>query len=160
MPYRIHTKKTWYETYAELEEMFAKWGVVDYGIAGNPAARGAVDRSVTVRFMHRSGREVAVKKGDQERPVDNLRALYLALEDMRMLEVRGLGDVVGHAYLQLEAPKLKRDPYEVLGVRSDAPKSVIDAAYRARAKEVHSDMGNGSDDSFKDLQDAYERIGR
>lgn len=48
------------------------------------------------------------------------------------------------------------DPYQVLGIRSDADTGQIRAAYRGRARYVHPDAG-GDDDAFTRLQDAYRR---
>jgi hypothetical protein len=49
------------------------------------------------------------------------------------------------------------DPYSVLGVSREAPDNVIDAAYRARAKENHPDNG-GDPEEFKRIKEAYENI--
>jgi hypothetical protein len=162
MSYSLSTQKTWYETKSELEETFRKWSVRDFQIVGRPSRRTWQDeeeRRVTVRFIHPSGREITVTMNTQAREVDNFRALYLGPEDMRMMEARGISDIVRDAYLQLAAPARQRDPYEVLGVRSDSPSEVIEAAYRAMAKKLHPDVG-GDADAFKQVQDAYERIGR
>jgi len=49
------------------------------------------------------------------------------------------------------------DPYEVLGIRPDAPLDVAEAAYRARAKKAHPDAG-GRDDEMRELNAAIESI--
>jgi hypothetical protein len=51
------------------------------------------------------------------------------------------------------------DPYEVLGVRSDAPEEVIKAAYKAQAKRFHSDLG-GDDAEMRRVNAAFEAIRR
>lgn len=163
--YSLRTEKAWYETKSDLEATFRKWGVADFQVSGRPSRREygqtEEERTVTVRFMHPEGREVTVTMKSQSRSVDNFRALYLGLEDMRMMEVRGISDIVRDAYLQLAAPKGQRDPYEVLGVRSDADGDVIRAAYQAKVKRLHPDAGPSADaDAFREVQDAYERIGR
>jgi DnaJ-domain-containing protein 1 len=47
--------------------------------------------------------------------------------------------------------------YATLGVLSSAPRAVIEAAYRALAKEAHPDAG-GSPDRMRDLNAAIETI--
>lgn len=106
------------------------------------AGKDAVDRTVTVDRWRR--------------PVDNLWALALGLEQIRLNELRGLDDVARQVYAALPAPR-ERDPYEVLGLRSDAPSDVIDAAYRARAKTLHPDHG-GTAEQMAELNAAYERV--
>jgi len=49
------------------------------------------------------------------------------------------------------------DPFEILGVDSDADDADIDEAYRRRVMETHPDQG-GSVRSFQRVKDAYERI--
>jgi hypothetical protein len=53
----------------------------------------------------------------------------------------------------------RENPYEVLGVRSDAPDEVIKAAYKAQAKRFHSDLG-GDDAGMKRVNAAFEAIRR
>ena len=74
-----------------------------------------------------------------------------------MNEARGIGDVVREMYLQLPAPVKERDPYEVLGVRSDAPLEVVEACWRALARRAHPDVG-GSDVAMKEINAAWEKI--
>jgi hypothetical protein len=50
------------------------------------------------------------------------------------------------------------DPYNVLGVRRDAPKEVILAAYRALSKLWHPDRG-GDPEQMKRLNAAMDRLG-
>lgn len=49
------------------------------------------------------------------------------------------------------------NPYELLGISADAGEVVVEAAYRALAKEHHPDRG-GSQKRFQEIQDAYEQI--
>lgn len=161
MAYTIRSTKSWDETMRDLDETFRKWGVVEwYTLPRRPDLRKRwwtkEERLITVVFV-RSGQEQRFSLGSQERPIDNLRALYLGIESMRMNEVRGIGEIVREMYLQLPAPAKERDPYDVLQVNKDAPMALIDAAYRALAKERHPDSG-GSVEAFKELQAAYEAV--
>lgn len=49
------------------------------------------------------------------------------------------------------------NPYEILGISSDAEEIVIESAYRALAKQYHPDAG-GDPEKFKEIQNAYEKI--
>jgi len=49
------------------------------------------------------------------------------------------------------------DPHSVLGVARGAPEEVVEAAYRALAKEKHPDNG-GDPEEFKNIRQAYETI--
>lgn len=163
MAYRITTQKSWESTEQELGWCFEKWKVRDWEIQKNVMGSRVhtrigdrTERAVSVRYI-KDGRTVTLTVDSQERPVDNLRALYLCLEDMRMLEVRGLADTVQSAYRQLAAPASDRDPHEVLGIRPGATRELIDAAYRTAAKSAHPDAG-GSDEAMAEINAARERL--
>ena len=47
----------------------------------------------------------------------------------------------------------------MLGVDTDADADAIRRAYRARVKETHPDADGGSEEAFKRVTDAYERLG-
>lgn len=166
--YNITTKKTWAQTRDALGETMEKWGVVDWniippeGVDSRQLAQyqyNPSNRAVTVRWVTRKERrEMRLSMSEQSRPVDNLRVLYLAIESLRLNEVRGIGRLVQDAYLQLSAPQSERDPYEVLGVRSDTSLEVAEAAYRAMAKMLHPDTETGDVERMKELNAAIERV--
>ena len=57
---------------------------------------------------------------------------------------------------------MARDPYEVLGVKSDASESDIQKAFRKMAKKYHPDLHPGdkkSEDRFKELNAAHDIVG-
>ncbi|WP_323676892.1 DnaJ domain-containing protein [Halorubellus sp. PRR65] len=49
------------------------------------------------------------------------------------------------------------EPHRILGVSKDAPETVVDAAYRALAKEKHPDQG-GDPGEFTEIKEAYDTI--
>ena len=54
---------------------------------------------------------------------------------------------------------MRRDPYEVLGVRRDADDREIKKAFRVLARELHPDVNNhdpGAEEKFKEAAEAYE----
>jgi hypothetical protein len=114
------------------------------------------DRAVSVTFTAGDHVDRTVTVDRFERPVDNLWALAIGLDAVRLNELRGLDDVARQVYQALPAPKA-RDPWEVLGLRSDADEDAIDAVYRAKAKRMHPDAG-GDPEAFKVLQAAYEAV--
>jgi len=59
--------------------------------------------------------------------------------------------------LVLESTRRNKDDCKVLGVTEDADDAVIKAAYRAKLKTAHPDVG-GSDEDVKKLTAAYERL--
>lgn len=162
MDYRISTKKTWSQTNTELQAEFELWGVKDWETNYPRGARlegqnqSEQDRTVQLTYI-KNGKEIKLAMGRQNRAVDNLRVLYLAIQSMRLNEKRGIGEVLESAYLQLNAPIPTKDPYELLGVRPDAPIEVVEAAYKAKVKQVHPDLG-GSEQEMKMLNDAIQQI--
>lgn len=165
--YDMNTSKTYQETMGDLAETFQRWGVTQWQVW--PLREGSTSRSwsltdeerrVKVTYQHpRSEQMIELEMADHSRPRDNLRVLYLGIEAMRMNERRGLSNVMASQYLQLEGPKgpVKRDPYEVLGVRPDAPWEDIRDMYRVKARRVHPDRG-GDKEAFQELTAAYEEI--
>ena len=51
------------------------------------------------------------------------------------------------------------DPYSILGVDKTSQQTDIKKAYRKLAKEYHPDKNGGDDKKFKEIADAYEKIG-
>ena len=54
---------------------------------------------------------------------------------------------------------MKRDPYEVMGVPSDAPEREIKKAFRRLARELHPDVNShdpAAEEKFKEAAEAYE----
>lgn len=160
--YRMDTQKTAEQTERQIIEQFRKWNpkwgkpiVTEYTFARRADRR---TDEASVSFVLR-GQSVSVACSSQSSYRDNLRCVFYAIESLRMNEVRGIADTMREAYLQLAAPARARDPYEVLGIRPDALREIVDAAYRALAKSAHPDAG-GSEDAMKELNDARDRVYR
>lgn len=158
-PYVLRTDKTWSETRGELGRCFDQWGVAKWTAEANVPPTRVNGRSfsrdeaaVTVRYT-RGEREIVLTMSTQDSPAANLRALYLCLDAMRLLDVRGLGETARSAYLQLEPPKSQRDPFEVLGLRPNASREQIEAMFRLLAQTAHPDRG-GSNEAMAELNAA------
>lgn len=149
MTYSIKTTKTFLQTRAEISNEMKLWGVDEW--VAEPFNNGA-----KVSYILR-GKTIDLFMDKQERPADNLRVLYYAIHALRMNELRGMSEVFESAYIQLAAPKKKRDPYEVLMITEDAPLEVAEAVFKNLAMKFHPDRG-GSVDQFKELNEAIEEI--
>lgn len=128
MSYRPNPdNQDWSTVRARLNETVAKWQrtsrpidlTIDCQSIRRPATRFAepLERAVTVTFppklSDKSARDLSYTVDRWPRPVDNLWALAVGLEQIRLNELRGLEDVVRQHYLQLAAP-VTRDPYDHL----------------------------------------------
>src|SRR5947209_534285 len=160
--YSLTTKKTWHQTMQELEEQMRMWGITQWetnypkGARSETWSQKEADRTVKLTY-HQHGKTVTLVMGKQNRAVDNLRVLYLAVESMRLNEKRGISDVLESAYLQLAAPTQAIDPYELLEIRPDASLEVAEAVYKAKVRNLHPDRG-GSTEHMKALNRAIDEI--
>lgn len=169
MTYVMQTELTWSRTMADLAETMRRWKVKTWSIHcdlqpryTNKRYQTPQEREVGILIVHPvTGQEITLTMGQQERAVDNLRVLYLAVDSLRLNELRGVAEVVQSAYLQLAPPQrqVARDPYEILGVRPDTDLDDIRAVYRSKAKRLHQDSG-GNDAAMKELNEAWETVQR
>jgi len=160
--YSLTTKKSWHQTMQELEEQMRLWGITQWetnypkGARSEALSQKEEDRIVKLTY-NKNGKPVTLVMGKQNRAVDNLRVLYLAVEAMRLNERRGISDVIESAYLQLAAPTQDIDPYELLEIRPGASIEVAEAAYKAKVRNIHPDRG-GSTEQMKAVNRAIEEI--
>lgn len=154
--YNVWTKKTWHETKRELETTFRKWGVADYAVESfigkgfNPRKFNQTEQelTVTVRYTRPDGVIVRLTSSAQDRAIDNFRALYLAIERMRLIDAAGLTDIVRQAYAQLPSPTQRviltppaDDPYAVIGADRHDSLEAIERVWKARLWSAHPDHG-------------------
>lgn len=151
---------SWAQTMRDLELAFDRWGVAEWQVRPlrEPDGRAHLSgepANVTLDYVQR-GQAVHLEMGKHPYYRQNLRVIFYAVESLRLNELRGLTDVVQSAYLQLAAPRQKRDPWDVLGLRPGASPGLIDAAFRELSKARHPDAPGGSHDAFVELQAAYD----
>lgn len=163
MSYTITTRKTWAATMSDLEHEFDKWGVTDWETNYPKGARSQAwnqledDRTVSLHFK-KNGKEVKLTYGKQNRAVDNLRALYLTINDMRMTEVRGVSDLVEASYKQLNSG-ISTSPYDVLGLTENCTLQEAERAYHDIARIYHPDNHEtGSSNMMNQINNAIAQI--
>lgn len=141
----------------DLRECFSKWDIDDWDIErGYGGARKGTPK-VTVWWVEKTGKRIELSCEAEASQRENLRALGLCIDDLRMQEVRGVASLMASAYAQIAAPAAVRDPFEILGVRPDANPAVIAASFKALAKTAHPDKG-GSVEAFNELQGAFDAL--
>jgi len=142
------------ETRTLIRDEFRLWGFERDEYEIFPAHGG---KEARVEFwLNGKKQEVVCSKSWEY--AQNLYALWSILKALRLAHQRGILEELASAALAMLPPGPQhRDPYEVLSVRPDSPMEVIDAAFRAKAKKLHPDIG-GSDEEMKMLNDALERI--
>ena len=50
------------------------------------------------------------------------------------------------------------EAYRTLGIDPGADEATVKQAYREKVKEVHPDTGDGDEETFLAVKDAYERL--
>jgi len=148
--YVLDTKKNWLQTKQQLANEFSKWGVTDW-ILTPPN-----QTIVTVRYVL-GDREIVLTSDKQASPKDNLRVVWMTVQSLRLNELRGMSEIFTSAYMQIGAPILEKDPWDVLGLPRGTAISVCEAQFKVLAKKNHPDLG-GDAVKFKELNDAIEKI--
>jgi hypothetical protein len=81
---------------------------------------------------------------------DNIYAIAKTIEALRGIERWRSGSMVEQAFTGFVALPAPKSPWEVIGVQHGASWDEIEAAFRAKAKRLHSDTG-GSDAAMAEL---------
>ena len=93
-----------------------------------------------------------------DRVADNIAAIAATLQAMRAIERHGGAEILNRAFTGFAALEDQREPWwEVLQVRPDASREVIDANYKRRRSETHPDRPGGNAEEFQRVQRAYEQ---
>ncbi len=117
--------------------------------------RASVDPGVAVWFEWDGAmRCIAVDRYPS--PAENLQAIHHILEARRS-EVRHGGIVIARSafrgFLALPPPE-GQHWHEILGVKPEATREEIEAAYKAAAKSAHPDLPGGDDTRMAELNSA------
>lgn len=147
----------------ELQRLGARQPVISTNIElrqdGLPYSnrRRPDDPGVAVYFTY-EGRQQCIPCDRWATVEENLRAVWKSIEALRSLERWGAKSFVDAAFTgfqALPAPNSARAWWEVLGVSQHASVEEINAAYRSKAKDTHSDTG-GSDAAMSELNVARD----
>lgn len=123
------------------------------------------DTGVAVYFMlrfYRNGkwfsRNVVLTCDKWIRLADNLTAIAKDIEAQRARERWGCTTVeqAFQGYVAIPEKCGGKSWWDILGVKSDASKADIDAAYRSKSKLYHPDTG-GSQDAWHPFAEAYDQ---
>ena len=156
----LHTNSTWAETIEDLREEFRKWGIRDVQY---PIFKDSREK-VTLKFVPKGRQEwQAIECGKWPgQPERNVRAIFMAVQNTRLMDQRGIGAVLAQAvaHLALPSPKNYRSPQEILGLTPGmTPKQQVDRARQALA-EAHPDTKDtGNHDKFIVVKQAAEKLG-
>lgn len=152
----LTTNKAARETMRDIQDCFRRWGVTLWD-APQPAKIGGV--TATIRF-ELNGEPKVLECDRFKTYATNLRAVYLALDGLRLASQRRILEQYRQFFKALpdgESSSSSDDPYSILGVQHGAPLAVAEAAYRVLSRSAHPDVG-GSAEAFHRLQIAIERI--
>lgn len=117
--------------------------------------RQPVDCGVAVYFQR--NKRPMVFACDRWRKVEhNMRAIAKTIEALRGIERWGSAEMMDRAFTGFEALPAPEQWWEVLGVPRTADRTVINEAYRIKARAAHPDTG-GSDAAMARLNAARAR---
>lgn len=155
---RVTTKKGWDEIIRELQAELRMWRVTNYTLP----YRGDSERRGEVVFTFKKGdNERTIRLGKFTREVNgmakNLYAIKEAVKAVRLMDQRGLGDVLLDVAQVLALPEY--DPYRVLGVDSTASWEEIRRAYRHQISQYHPDKMNGARHMYDIIERAAKDLG-
>jgi hypothetical protein len=120
-------------------------------------ARDPDDPGAAVYFeLH--GKKVCLACDKWRELWENLYAIARTIEAMRAIDRWGVSDLLDRMFTGFIAltDDAGKSWASLLGVRGDATKAEITAAYRAKMKDVHPDAG-GSDAAAAQINEAYQR---
>lgn len=125
--------------------------------------RGHRGPGATVRYYRNGAWQEVACYGFSTR-AENLRQCFLLLDRLRKAEQHGV-QYIGLTFtkeltaVDKEAARKEDllEAYDVLGVSPDDPIELVKDVFRKKSMYFHPDKG-GSEDKFKRLQAAYERV--
>ena len=175
----ITTGMAWRDTLADLRDVFQDWGVEreDWSVHELDPGHG-----VELRFAAPFEKQQHIVRSFSQRSKEaNLRACYHHAKALQVNALRGVqAEFAGVDYLRLppgseteqSIPPEHRRPAragatgrfrglraacDLLGIRETADREVAEAAYKAKARQAHPDIG-GSAEDFQRLEDAKALI--
>ncbi len=176
--YSVTPDKALRELFASAKLLGARDMVLSTNIAirrdGMPYANAPHpgDAGVAFYWTGRDGKPNVIACDQWKLVHENVRAIGLTLDSLRMIERTGASQVferafAGFAALPASTGPAKRSWWEVLGFKRDESeaqlnwvRSVLSERYRQLARGHHPDSPNGSHEAFVELQAAYDEAKR
>lgn len=151
----LNTNKSWATSLGELRDEFRKWGVKDFMLPSWRASRTEVTVSFSINGKWSNPTCSRYPTREQ-----NLRAIVMAIQAVRLASQRGIGELIAEASKHLALPPgpSPADPYVILGIPDNSEKDRIFLAYRKRLFETHPDRG-GDQEEFKKVIQAGKDLG-
>lgn len=124
-------------------------------------------------WFSRNDHEATLEAAHQSDYASNLRNIYMYLDRLRIAEAQGLLKGVaeaatallmlpapGHQEAERSIPAHVRRMWaaEVLGVREDASREVIEAAYRANVRSLRPETNTEDHERLRELNIAHELL--
>lgn len=113
------------------------------------------DKGVAVYFFYKK-RDMCFACDRWDRIEDNIYAITMTIEALRGIERWGSGSMVEQAFTGFTSLPAPEHWSEILGIKPDATLPEIRAAFAAKAKKHHPDVG-GSVADFHKLSEAYNK---
>jgi hypothetical protein len=159
---QLQTPKSAGETKEDLRETFRKWDVSrDHFEIFPPEGKSRWDPQVATVVYWKNGAKQTLSCDRFDEYRVNLRAVYLALESLRLADQRGILPELAAAAAGLLGPGAPkgRPAHEVLGIYPDATIEEAEAMFKVKARLAHPDKG-GSEAAMKELNNALEEFKR
>jgi hypothetical protein len=135
----------------------------DGGLFADWMKRKIEDPGVAIYFKYKD-KDISMCCDQYNRVWENIYALGKGIEALRGMERWGVSDFLERAFTGFAALPAPGEIihangiWEALGlpVRPDS-KDIVEAAYKAKAKQLHPDRHGGSHEAFTHLQQAYKQ---
>lgn len=160
--FKVRFAKARDELMSEIEKLGGKMPILSSNVPlrndGLPYASQSepADRGVAVYFMLHA-RQYCFACDRWDKVGDNIQAARHTIAALRGIERWGTGDMLQAAFTGFAALPNPENPYTVLGVKESATQDEVNAAYRAKVKELHPDNG-GNADAFNKVINARTKL--
>lgn len=166
-PYKVSTEVALNDLIGDLRLMGAKHVIVSSNVPlrrdgtmyrGDHSDSAMPDPGVAVYWDARDGRSLVAACDSWRTPRENVRALGLTVAALRMIERAGASHLLERAFsgfARLPAGDTKPKWWDIFDLTPEAPRAIIDARYRALARQNHPDLG-GDAGAMARINEAYQ----
>lgn len=152
--FKVRFAKARDELMSEIEKLGGRIPILSTNVPlrndGLPYAdeSAALDKGIAVYFMLYS-RQYCFACDRWDKVGDNIQAARHTIAALRGIERWGTGDMLQSAFTGFAALPNPENPYTILGIKEGATQDEVNAAYRAKVKELHPDNGGDADEFNK-----------